>query len=65
MSQNKENLYKIIFYSNGKKTITMEKFAEDAETALKLCVEFLEHKGLTHLFNRHTIEELPRKNEWS
>lgn len=58
------NRYNVIFFKNNKKTVTMEKFAETEEEAIKLCTDKLSQLGLSDIFDEYTIEKLKIKQLW-
>lgn len=59
-----QNRYKVIFFKNNIKTVTMEKFADNEEEAIKLCIEKLSHLNMSDIFDRHEIEQLPKRQLW-
>lgn len=59
-----QNRYRVIFFKNNIKTVTMEKFADNEEEAIKLCIEKLSHLNMSDIFDRHEIEQLPKRQLW-
>lgn len=59
-----QNRYRVIFFKNNIKTVTMEKFADNEEEAIKLCIEKLSHLNMSDIFDRYEIEQLPKRQLW-